>query len=266
MRTIITALIASILLTGCGGDETLPQQNLKPYDFGYSAYSKLLARHVIDGLVDYQGLKRDHAVLDSIVADLATADLSRTDVDQRLAFYINAYNILTLKSVVDAYPVNSIKDIPGVWDEKTWPVAGKMVTLNEIEQDILKAEFFDPRVLIAITHASLSCPALSSEPYLPATIDQQLKSAAQQFAVSSGHNRLDPASGTAQLSSLFKEYGDDFIERYYDSGRFTSVCQAESSSLNFLILHSRPADRVKLYDSEYQVSFLPYDWSLNDVK
>jgi hypothetical protein len=154
MKKLLIPMIAILLLLGCGQQqaeqENSQQTNLVSYDFGYSDYLSILTRYVTDGLVDYRGLQADRAGLDSLVAGLAGADLSAATGEQKLAFYINAYNMLTLRSVIDAYPVESIKDIDGVWDKKKWSVAAEQVTLNQIEHEILRKDLNEPRIHLAI--------------------------------------------------------------------------------------------------------------------
>src|SRR5260370_41087982 len=104
--------------------------------------------------------------------------------DQRLAFWINAYNLFTLRAIVDHYPIrsawltlqprNSIRQIDGVWTTLSWPAAGRTVTLDEIEHRILRPEFKEPRVHFAINCTSIGWPAPSAHPYPPATLNGQL--------------------------------------------------------------------------------------------
>src|SRR5262249_26015165 len=137
------------------------------FDHGFAAYRDLLSRVVRGSRVDYRQLTADRAPLDRIVADLgrvAAAEERAWPRDERLAFWINAYNILTLRSIVDHYPIrgsffsfsprNSIRQIDGVWAKTRWTVAGRQLTLDDIEHTILRSAFKDPRVHMAINCAS----------------------------------------------------------------------------------------------------------------
>ncbi len=270
MKQILIPLALIMLLLGCGQQQAEQeggqQVALSLYDFSYQAYSPILTRYVIDGLVDYQGLQADRAGLDSLVAGLAGADLKAVTGEQKLAFYINAYNMITLRSVIDAYPVKSIKDIDGVWDKRIWSVAGEQVTLNDIEHEILRKDFNEPRIHLAINCASKSCPPLVSQPYYPENLRDQLKLVARYFATNSAFNHLDPTQGVAHLSQIFEWFGDDFIPGYYDNGLFSVLCKAENAAVTFVIKHHPAAQQEQLFPADYQVSYLEYDWSLNELK
>jgi hypothetical protein len=266
MKTISVTLTALLLVIGCAEANTHAEKQLTMVDHNYIRYADLLDRHVSEGLVDYQGLIRDRAQLDSLVSGIVEVDLSQATPEQTLAFYINTYNILTLRSIIDAYPVKSIRDINGVWDKKKWEVAGEQLTINEIEHEILRKKFSEPRIHFAIVCASIGCPPLSSRPYLPDSLETQLAAAAQDFATSEDYNRLDPGTGQAELSSIFDWFGDDFEETFYDANSLTSLSKKENAVLNFLIAQFPDDRRSALAAGSYQVRYRDYDWSLNERK
>jgi hypothetical protein len=129
------------------------------FDHAYANYATALREHVKPPRVEYARLKADRASLDGAVAALdsgpARGESSWTR-DQRMAFWINAYNALTLQAIVNHYPIRggwfsrgpspSIRQIPGVWTTLKWPVAGKTVTLDDIEHKILRPQFAEPRI------------------------------------------------------------------------------------------------------------------------
>ncbi len=250
---------------GCAAQETRQDIALRPYDFAYQSYARLLQEQVRDGLVNYDGIKRSRAQLDSLVSDLEHADLTAATPDQRLAFYCNAYNILTLRSIVDAYPVNSIKDIDGVWDKQVWLVAGEQLTLNGIEHQILRKEFREPRIHVAINCASIGCPPLLDVPYYPDHLDSLLTVSARRFAASSEHNRIDSVKQVARLSAVFDWFGEDFESQYYEPGKFSDLDKKKSAALNFVIRHLPGEVAAKVSNSRYAVEYLEYDWTLNDL-
>lgn len=260
------ASVTVVALSGCGAQETGTEVQLQQYDFSYDSYAKLLTETVADGLVDYANIKADRATLDSLVTYIGTADLSEATEAQRLAFYINAYNILTIRSIVDVYPVESIKDIDGVWDECEWRVAGKDITLNHIEHEVLRKQFSEPRIHVAISCASLGCPPLSETPYDPEHLDSLLRLASQRFAASPEHNQFDPDRATVRLSSVFDWFGEDFVEKYHTADRFPSLSQKENAALGFLLEHLPPSKTALERNDDIDVTYLDYDWSLNDLK
>lgn len=260
-----TVFLLFLVQLGCAAQDKDENIELLPYDFSYQSYAQLLSEYVRGDRVDYASLKQERSHLDTLVADLGRADLSGITRDQRLAFYSNAYNIITLRSIIDAYPVSSIKDIDGVWDKQAWTLAGEQLTLNQIEHEILRKEFQEPRIHVAVNCASIGCPPLLEVPYYPDRLDSLLTISSQRFAASGTHNQIDTENKTARLSAIFDWYGDDFIERYYESGKFSNLDKKKGAALNFIISHlpEETAEGAAVLD--YTVEFLEYDWNLNDL-
>ena len=268
-HSVINLLIIALAVTlasliACSNSDTQAEGMLKPIDQSYAQYGQLLADYVHNGFVDYTGLKRDRALLDSVVNMIATADTSGMTRDQLKAFYINAYNILTLRSIVDAYPVKSIKDIDDVWKKK-WRVAGEKISLDEIENKILREKFKDPRIHMAINCASKSCPPLRSDPYVADSLDQQLEDASDRFVSDDRYNRIYPEKAKAELSRVFDWFGTDFVDQYYDHRKSYELSPEKNAVLMFAIKHHPKRDQAALLVRTYEVTFLDYDWSLNDA-
>lgn len=195
------------------------------FDHSYAVYASVLRAHVRPTGVNYAALKADRAGLDEAIAALnspaagAEASWSR---DERLAFWINAYNMLTLRAIVDHYPIqsrwltlaprNSIRQIDGVWTTLRWQVAGRSVTLDDIEHRIVRPLFLEPRIHFALNCASKSCPALALQPYLAERLGTQLDAAARGFLATAEGASLTGA--TLGVSSVFKWYGEDFVAEY----------------------------------------------------
>ncbi len=165
--------------------------------------------------------------------------------EEKLAFYINAYNILAIKTVLDHWPVESIKDagnlVRPVWKRVAGELGGKPVRLDNIEAGLRKLG--EPRIHMAIVCASKSCPDLRHEPYVAARLDGQLADAAATFLNNTGKGlRLE--NGTIRVSKIFDWFGSDF--------------QAAGGVAAFLARYhpALPADAKIEAD-------LPYDWSLN---
>ena len=192
---------------------------------GDSAYGRLLERHVAPGtvsgidlnLVDYEALATDPDYEEAL-AHLATDRPEALATSQeRFAFWANAYNLLAIKTIVDHRPIASIKDggnfLFPIWEKKVGTVAGKEYSLDEIEHGILREEFTDPRVHFAVVCASLSCPDLRAEPYEGARLDAQLDDQAARFLANRAKG-LEPDQGgeSAQVSSIFEWFGDDFAQ------------------------------------------------------
>lgn len=183
-------------------------------------YGQLLKRHVSQGelmgvglmLVDYAGLRRD-PLWPKVMARLADFDPAQLESrEERLAFYINAYNILAIKMVADHWPVTSIKDVGSifapVWKKEAGKIGGKPVSLDDIEHVILR-KMGEPRMHFAIVCASISCPDLHTEPYSAASLSRQLDVQVKAFL----HNpakglKLDKAG--ILISRIFSWFSADF--------------------------------------------------------
>jgi hypothetical protein len=248
--------------------------------FSYEPYAAALAKFVDDhGMVNYRDLKSDSANLDAFAASLSRVrpdEFESWSEQQKVAFWINAYNALTLEAIIRNYPIqssllrsvvypkNSIRQIPGVWDEIRFVVLGREMTLNEIEHGTLRPKFGEPRIHVALVCAAMSCPPLRNEPYTAEKLDGQLDDQARRFFRSPGGFRIDRAEGKVYLSSVFKWFGEDFLKVYGTSDKFTGNSDAERAVLNFVSRHLDEADRDFLLNGTYKLSYLDYDWSLNE--
>jgi len=186
----------------------------------WQLYGEVLAAHVAPGerngvkltLVDYAGLKADPrfaAVVDMVQA-WPLAQLSTPQ--ERLAFHINAYNILALRTVASHWPLHSIKDagslLRPVWKRPAGKLGGQTVSLDDIEHGLLR-KLGEPRMHLAIVCASVSCPDLRVEPYAADRLDAQLDDQVTSFLANEGKGlRLD--GDTAHVSRIFDWFGEDF--------------------------------------------------------
>ena len=246
----------------------------------YHQYATLLAEFVDGrGIVDYRGLKQRPTALESFLSTLekvrpeSYAEWSEKD---QVAFWINTYNAITLKAVVDHYPIessfltslrfpeNSIRQISGVWDKLLFSVMGQELTLDQIEHKILRPEFKDPRVHAALVCAALGCPPLRREPYLGSQLDAQLDDQSRRFLAQPDKFRINRKRGRVFLSSILKWYGEDFVPAYATQSRFGNRDPAERAVLNFVAGFLNDNDRAYLKSGHYEVEYLDYDWSLNE--
>jgi hypothetical protein len=217
----------------------------------HSIYRALLKKHVGSGVVDYQGFKQEEDKLDQYLKILDETDIEALASEEQLALYINAYNAYTIKLILNHYPVSSIKDVGG-WLKTPWKirfcrVGGKTLTLDEIEHDILRPRFKDPRVHFAVNCASKSCPPLISEPYEGPILNQQLDSNARNFINNPKENRLE--GNTLYVSKIFKWFEDDF----------------KGDVIGFFLTYAGGdlKDRLLARKDHVKIKYLDYDWSLN---
>ncbi|MBL8857547.1 MAG: DUF547 domain-containing protein [Planctomycetes bacterium] len=236
------------------------------FDHTHKAWSTVLAAHVHDDAFDYKGLKKDRAGLDAYIATLAAVtaeDFGRWNKSRRYAYWINAYNAYTIQRVVDGYPVASIKDLGdeklSVWDREFIPLGAlapdlkkSMLTLNDIENKILRPVFKDARVHAAINCASVGCPPIRAEAYVGDTLDKQLDASVKAWLTDSRRNRFDADKKLIEVSQVFDWFKDDFIR---DAGSVTAWLAKHAPDQKWLA----DAKRVEL-------KFLDYSWKLNDKR
>lgn len=231
-----------------------------------------------DGLVDYDTLRRKR--LDLILAakefdSIQPFDMMTWSQNEKLALWLNAYNIFTLKLIVDNYPIQprwymitypdeSIMQIPGAWTKNYFEVMGIEYTLREIEREILLERFRDPRICFALSYATLGGAILRNEVYLPEKLDDQLDEQVKKYLASPRGLKIDHTNKVIYLSNIFSSYRNIFIEKYADIKKFRSRKPHERACLNFISKYAH-SDIVKYFESDrYIVKFLQYDWQLNE--
>jgi hypothetical protein len=216
-------------------------------------YGKLLAKVVVKGRVDYAELAKHKSVLDAYVAGIAKANLAGASDVQKLAFYINAYNAVTLELVLDRVigkgkdgkDKPSVMAVPGFFKQIAVTVAGEKLSLDEIEKR--GRALGDPRIHFAVNCAAISCPPLRGHEWRPERLDRDLGMAAADF-LASPHG-LQVENGKVEVSRLFDWYASDF--------------GGKESVRNFLLRYA-PERAKQLLDRS--PGFLDYDWSLNKNK
>ncbi|NNM33274.1 MAG: DUF547 domain-containing protein [Gemmatimonadetes bacterium] len=220
----------------------------------HADYDALLSTYVKDGLVDYDGWyahKKSRRQLMDYVARLESTDPGALSRDEALAFWINLYNATTLRLILDNYPVESIKDLGGFlsspWKKELVTVDGEELTLNEIENDIIRPRFQDPRIHFALNCAAVSCPPLAPFAFTGAEISEQLDQVSQQALQDERFVRIERDGDEVRihLTRLFDWYEDDW-----------------ENVREFLATY-RPADRAVLLDEDAELKYNDYSWKLN---
>ncbi len=209
----------------------------------YDAYNALLGKYVTaSGKVNYKGLKADAAELDRVTQSFsAHTPTNGWSKNERLAFWINAYNSFTLKLIVDNYPVSSITKLEGgkPWDVKRIKIGGVLYSLNQIENDIIRPQFMDARIHFVLNCAAKSCPPLYKIAFLPSVLDDQLDQRTRTF-IRSKHNELSISA--VKISKIFDWYKDDFKD--------------------LIAFLNKYATLTVVFDAK--VEFSTYNWDLNE--
>jgi hypothetical protein len=251
--------------------------------FVNDAYAEVLRRFVDSrGGVDYSQIKAERHLLDSYIdgmGRLHVSELKSWSEPHRIAFWINAYNALTLRAVIDHYPIQtsflrslvypkkSIRQIDGVWDRLQFTVAGRKLTLDQIEHEVLRSQFDEPRIHMALVCAARSCPPLRREPYEGHDLDRQLNDQTRRFLSDPARFRIERSptgSGTVHLSAIFDWFGGDFVSKYGTNDQFSGHGPSERAVLNFLSPALQPDQLRFIQEDSYQIRYLEYDWSLNE--
>lgn len=248
--------------------------------FGFSDYDSVLKAFVDDSaMVNYRELKARPQKLNTFInamGNVSPGDYDKWSGKDKIAFWLNAYNALTLKAIIDNYPIkssffrsriwpkNSIRQITGVWDKKTFKVMGKSLTLEHIEHKILRVKFDEPRIHMAMVCAAMGCPPLRSEPYVGEKLDEQLDDQTHRFLADSAKFKIDRSGKTLYLSPIFEWFADDFIKKYGPTRGIGMHNRKVSSVLNFVASYLRETDKKYVLAGRFKVKYLKYDWSLNE--
>lgn len=255
----LAVVLASVVLAG---------QESKGYD-------DILDTYVRDGEVYYRALKSDRAKLDAYINRLASASPDGMSRPAQVAFWINAYNALALQTVIDhypiqrrtnAYPQRSIRQIPGAFERLTHRVAGRTITLDQIEQTVLSG-FGDPRVHLALGRAAQGGGRLRSEAFSADRLEAQLTEAANECITRQQCARIDPAANKVVVSPIFSWREKDFVAAYADKApaAFASRSPVERAVLGFVQPKLLTTEKEFLEKNAFKVEYGEFDWRLNDL-
>lgn len=259
-RRLLAAVPATALLAACGGGglegESFKADAASAKVIDHGAWNSLLGEYVSEGpdgvnLVAYDRLKAEAAdKLAAYLAAMQAITIEGFGPDEQFAYWVNLYNAATVAVIIANLPLKSIRDIgvlgAGPWRDKAVTVAGRDLTLDNIEHDILRATWKDVRIHYAVNCASFGCPNLAREAYTGARLEPMLEAAARAYV---NHPRgFGGEPGRVVASSIYDWYGGDWgsVGAVLDHARK----YAEGPSARLL----EGADSIAAYD---------YDWSLN---
>jgi len=230
-----------------------PHNPIPPETVSHEAFNRALTSHVKDGVVDYPGVANDTNFQTYLTLLQHVAPQQLPTPNHRLAFWINVYNALAIKGIIDGYSPATLTGRYTFFIDREYVVGGKFLNLYDLEQDLLIPDFQEPRIHFAIVCASTSCPKLQSWAYTAQDLDHQLTASAKQFINDPTRNRFDRTHKIAYLSEIFDWFSEDFI-------------QHSGSLLNYVAQFVADRDLAKdLRQNPYTIEFLDYDWRLNGV-
>jgi hypothetical protein len=274
---VIRALAALLLATAPLGAV------FAQFDHGHAAWTALLQKHVIvrdDGKasqVRYAGFAQDRATLKTYLDALSRvgeAEFDGWSKPQRMSFLINAYNAYAIEKILARYP-----DIGSIWDfgkvfgnpfkDEFFTLLGSRRSLDGIEHGVLrrKGAYDEPRVHFAVNCASIGCPMLREEAYVPERLDAQLEEQAVRFLSDRSRNRFNAASGALEVSKIFDWFKEDWTNGY--RGLDANAAPIRSREQYFAryakLLADDPAAQKIVAEGRAPLAFLDYDWTLNDA-
>lgn len=242
------------------------------FDHEYIEWNAIVKKNVhwladnVQSRVDYAKLKQDTVPLTQALNQFSAVtqtEFNRWSKDQQMAFLINAYNAFTIELILTKYPkLLSIKDLGSLfespWKRKFFTLLGAKRHLDWIEHEMLRARYQDPRIHTAIVCASIGCPALNSEAYTAMKLNRQLEDGMRRFISDKTRNRYH--DGKLEVSAIFKWFRADFEKG--DQG-FKSIADVFARYAQDIT--ADPQVQAKIHAKSVAITFLEYDWSLNDT-
>lgn len=234
-------LLFSIFLINLSGQS----QNLDSF---FDKSDAFFGVYVKNNKVDYEPLVKNDIKLDEIIKIAQSVDLTNESNAAIKAFWINAYNLTVIKTVISKYPIKSPQDISGFFDKVSHNLAGKKLTLNDIENKMLRAKYKDPRFHFVLVCGANGCPPILNKAYLPNILEEQLNKQTRLAVNNTNFIKVNEKTKKVQLSQIFEWYKEDFVSK-------------ETQEIDFLNKYRN--DKI---DDKYKISYYNYDWNLNKVK
>ena len=280
LRLIPLALGSGVLFLGLNNYAFAAQ-----FDHSYQNFSQLLVDVVQvsddkkQSRVNYPQLAVNQGNLNRLLNQFSEVTKGQYDAwtqEQKLSFLINAYNGFTLKLIVDNWDefkqgeAQSIRDLGSLfnspWEMKFFSLFGQTHALDDIEHEMVRKWFKEPRIHAALVCAAISCPPLRNQAFVAENLNQQLDNQMQRFLADNSRNQIlvDQGVGQGSLSSIFKWYRSDFEK---GDGGFNSLYQLLSTYSEAVVEGDtdQQAQRKIIDSAKYPIIFKDYDWRLNNV-
>lgn len=204
-------------------------------------------KYVNEGRVDYKDLKADPQMIERLLQMTKEISVSKENKREYQAFWINGYNLLVIKGIVDNYPLKSPLDVAGFFDKTKHDIGGTSITLNDIENKLLRGNFpSEPRFHFVLVCAGLGCPPIINSSYKASTLNAQLEEQAKMALNDTDFIRVN--KNKIKISQIFEWYKGDFT-------------QGGKSLVDYINQY-----RVNKLPEKSKISYYPYDWTLNEIK
>jgi hypothetical protein len=276
METMYRTAGPLVLLIALGAGAALQSQSADVPQF-HRPLDQLLDVNVRDGLVYYRALRGERGRLDRYVASLnvPAASYQAWPREDKIAFWLNGYNAIVLQTVISHYPIrgkssqypaSSIRQIPGVFETAKHRIAGRSLTLDEIEKTVLP-EFDDPRLYLALGRGAVGSGRLRSEAYVGSRLASQLATVQSDFVSDQAMLKIDRLTGKMTVTPIISWREAAFVKAYDKGaeGPYAQRSAIERAVLAFVTPHLLRLEREFVEKNAFQMSFHELDWRLNDL-
>jgi len=244
----------------------------------HKPFDEILDLYVRDGLVYYHALRVERPKFDRYVLALGevSADtLAKWPQPRQLAYWINAYNAFVLRTVIDHYPIrgkagdypaNSIRQVPGAFERRTFRAGGRLLTLDAIERDVI-GPFDDPRALLALSRGAVGGSRLKSEAFTADRLDQQLQTMTSELVTRRVLVQVDAPNNRLSVNPMFS-WREALFTRALASrapALYASRSPLERAVLALIEPLIVPNEQEFLRRNEFAMVFHQFDWRLNDL-
>ena len=274
MKSAAIALIVALSLSAVSAQPSTPVA----VDALHRPFDEILDIYVRDGLVYYFALRQERGKFDRYVQSLGEvgADtLKGWTRERQLAYWINAYNAFVLRTVIDGYPIrgrspdypaNSIRQIPGAFERRTFRAAGRLLTLDAIEQDVI-GEFGDARALLALSRGAVGGPRLKSEAFTSERLESQLATMTSELPTHRDLVFVDIHNERLSVNALFSWRERIFTKSLADRAAaiYATRSPLERAVLSLIDPLLVPSEAEYLRKNTFRMSFHDFDWKLNDL-
>lgn len=274
---VIPGILAALVVVHPLVTGALRAQGGAPPETLHRPLDQILDVNVRDGLVYYRALRSERGRLDRYVASLnvPSATYDGWSREHKMAFWLNAYNAIVLQTVISHYPIhgssknypaNSIRQIPGTFEQAKYRIAGRSITLDEIEKSILP-QFKEPRLSLALGRGALGSGRLRSEAFSGDRLMKQLDDIQRDFVDDAAMVKVDRAAGQISVTPIVSWHEAEFVEAYDKgpTGPFAQRSPVERAIIAFISPRLLPLEKEFVQKNEFRVTYHPFDWRLNDL-
>ena len=279
MKAVTFVLAVAMTVAPSMRSAAAPAQQPAPaVDALHRPFDEILDIYVRDGLVYYYALRQERGKFDRYVAslgDVSADTLKSWPRERQLAYWINAYNAFVLRTVIDNYPIrgksadypaNSIRQVPGSFERRTFRAGGRMLTLDQIERDVI-GEFGDARALLALSRGALGGPRLKSEAFTAERLDEQLATMVTELVTSRDLVFVDVPNDRISVNALFSWREAIFTKSLAARAPATYASRSpiERAVLALIDPLLVPNEAEYVRKNTFRMAFHDFDWKLNDL-